>query len=131
MKKLWNLKIKHNFAGKIAEFLCRMYMRLRGYRIIAKNYRCGSGKNTPYGELDFIALKRKTIVFCEVKKRKRNSDFLHALSFKQQKRIMAGGMYFMRKHKKYKGYYMRFDVFFVRFPLHIRHIKNALYLERI
>ena len=126
MKKLWNLKITHNKAGKLAEFLCRMYMRLHGYKIIEKNYRCGRGKNTPYGELDFIALKGRTLVFCEVKKRKKSADFLHALSYEQQKRIMFGAQYFMKYHKKYRGYSMKFDVFFVRFPFHIRRIKNAL-----
>ena len=41
MIKLWKLKIKPYNSGKLAEFICRLYMRLSGYRIIAKNYRCG------------------------------------------------------------------------------------------
>lgn len=70
MKKLWNLKITPYKSGQLAEFVCRLYMRLHGYRIIAKNYKCGSGKKTSCGELDFVAAKGKRIVFCEVKKRK-------------------------------------------------------------
>ena len=38
MKKLWNLKITPYKSGQLAEFVCRLYMRLHGYRIIAKNY---------------------------------------------------------------------------------------------
>ena len=90
MKKLWNLKITPYKSGQLAEFVCRLYMRLHGYRIIAKNYKCGSGKKTSCGELDFVAAKGKRIVFCEVKKRKRSADFLYALSYKQQQRIMRG-----------------------------------------
>lgn len=126
MKKRWNLKISNKRTGRIAEFLCRMYMRFNGYRIIAKNYICGTGKKTPFGELDFVAVKAKTIVFCEVKKRQHNEDFLKALSYHQQQRIMNGGMYFISKNPKYKDYTLQFDVFFVRLPWHIERIKNAL-----
>ena len=69
MTKPWKLKINHNKSGHIAEFICRMYMRLKGYSIIEKNYKCGTGKKTPYGEIDFIALKNKRLFFCEVKKK--------------------------------------------------------------
>ena len=126
MKKRWNLKINNKQAGNFAEFLCRMYMRFAGYRIVAKNYICGSGKKTPFGELDFLAVKHKQIVFCEVKKRQHNEDFLKALSYKQQQRIMRGGLYFMRQNPQYKQHTVQFDVFFVRLPWHIERIKNAL-----
>ncbi len=126
MRKHWNLKIKHNQSGKIAEFVCRMYMRFLGYRIVAKNYISGTGKKTPFGELDFVAVKGKSIVFCEVKKRQRNEDFLKALSYHQQQRIMRGGQYFIAHHPQYSSYTIQFDVFFVRLPWHIERIKNAL-----
>ena len=44
MKKLWKLKITPNNTGKLAELICRIYMRFLGYKIIAKNYKTGSGK---------------------------------------------------------------------------------------
>jgi len=129
MKKLCRLKISPYKSGYLAEFLCRMYMRFHGYRIIAKNYHCGTGKKTPYGELDFVAIKGKRIVFCEVKKRKNNKEFLRALSAKQQGRILNGGQYFVKRNPKYKKYSMRFDVFFVKLPFSIRWIKGAIYRE--
>lgn len=110
--------------------MCRMYMRFHGYRIIAKNYRCGTGKKTPFGELDFVAIKGNIIVFCEVKKRQSNMEFLRALSYQQQQRILNGGQYFMRANPKYKKYEMRFDVFFVKLPFVIKHLKNAIYRNR-
>lgn len=131
MPKLWNLKISKKQSGTLAEFLCRIYMRLHGYRIIAKNYHCGSGKKTPYGELDFIALKGKRLVFCEVKKRRHEEDFLRALSYKQQQRIVRGGEYFVKHHRKYAMYKTQYDVFFVILPFFIKRIENALYDDTI
>lgn len=131
MNKLWKLKISNYNSGKIAEFICRIYMRLLGYRIIAKNYRCGSGKNTPYGELDFVAIKKKKIIFCEVKKRKASKNFWSALSYNQQQRIMRGGLYFIKSNPKYKSYSMQFDVFWIQLPFRIKRIKNALYIDKI
>lgn len=130
MTKRFKLRITANQSGKIAEFMCRMYMRFHGYRIIAKNYRCGTGKKTPFGELDFVAVKGNVIVFCEVKKRQNNMEFLRALSFQQQQRILNGGQYFLRANPKYKKYEMRFDVFFVKLPFEIKHLKNAIYRDR-
>lgn len=131
MKKLWKLKISTSNSGKLAEFICRIYMRLHGYRIVAKNYRCGSGCKTPYGELDFVAVKGKIIIFCEVKKRQRDNDFLSALSYTQRQRILAGGQYFIEHHPRYKNYFVQHDVFFVKLPLSIRRLKNALYYDSI
>ena len=129
MTKRFRLKITTNQSGKIAEFMCRMYMRFLGYRIVAKNYRCGTGKKTPFGELDFVAVKGNIIVFCEVKKRQSNMEFLRALSYQQQQRILNGGQYFMRANPKYKKYEMRFDVFFVKLPFSIKWLKNAIYRD--
>lgn len=129
MTKRFRLKITTNQSGKIAEFMCRMYMRFLGYQIVAKNYRCGTGKKTPFGELDFVAVKGKTIVFCEVKKRQNDMEFLRALSYQQQQRILNGGQYFLRANPKYKQYEMRFDVFFVKLPFSIKWLKNAIYRD--
>lgn len=65
MKKLWNLKITPYKSGQLAEFVCRLYMRLHGYRIIAKNYKCGSGKKTSCGELDLSPPKEKESFFAK------------------------------------------------------------------
>ncbi|MBR5154595.1 MAG: YraN family protein [Alphaproteobacteria bacterium] len=132
MKKLLKLKITPYNSGILAEFLCRMYMRILGYRIIAKNYRSRTkGRRTPYGELDFVAIKKQRIVFCEVKKRKNDTDFCKALPLKQQKRIVNGGLNFLRQNKKFSSYKMEFDVFFVILPFKIKRIKNAIYYDNV
>ena len=130
MKKHWKLKIKTYNSGKLAEFICRCYMRCLGYKIIAKNYRCGSGKNTPYGEIDFIATKKNRIIFCEVKKRNSQKSFWKALSYKQQQRILLGGRYFINANPKYKKYITQYDVFWIKLPFSIKRFKNALFVDR-
>ena len=57
--------MNNNNSGKLAEFLARMLMRCKGYRIICGNY--VTGKGTRAGEIDFIARRGKTIAFVEVK----------------------------------------------------------------
>ena len=130
MKKLLKLKITPYNSGYIAEFLCRMYMRLHGYRIIAKNYKLKHARKTPYGELDFIALKNNRIVFCEVKKRKHDTNFLHAITYKQQQRIIMGGINFLKHNPMYSKHAFQFDVFFVKLPFNIKRIENAIYSDK-
>jgi putative endonuclease len=45
------------------EALAALFLRLKGYRIEARNWRC------PLGELDIVAWDRDTLVFVEVKAR--------------------------------------------------------------
>lgn len=130
MTRLWKSKISSNSAGRLAEWLCRMYMRVHGYRIVAKNYHCGTGKNTPCGELDFVAVRGKTLIFCEVKNRKNETHFLSALTYKQQQRILKGGSYFLNRNPQYKHHAIQFDVFFVKLPCSIYRIKNALSFDK-
>ena len=45
--------MNNNLSGKISELLARSMFRLKGYKILAKNY--VTGKGTHAGEVDFIA----------------------------------------------------------------------------
>ena len=53
----------HLFLGWRGERAAARYLKRRGYRILARNFRRGRG------EIDLIALDRDTIVFVEVKTR--------------------------------------------------------------
>jgi len=50
-------------TAKKGEALAALLLRLKGYRIEARNWRC------PLGEIDIVAWDRKTLVFVEVKAR--------------------------------------------------------------
>ena len=117
-----NKKQKGNFA----EFYARLLLRLKGYRIIEKNFITGRG--TTAGETDIIALKGKTLVFVEVKERKSLENALYAIKPIQQKRIINAAKFYLKHHAKYQSYDVRFDGVFVS-KFKIKHIKNAWQLD--
>ncbi len=112
-----------NFSGHLAEFLARQLFRLKGYRIVCKNY--VTGKGTSAGEIDFIAVRFKNIVFVEVKKRRDKEMAAYAVKPTQQKRIRTAAENFLAKHPAYWDYDVRFDVVLICFPHYFRHIQNA------
>ena len=113
----------NNKSGKIAEFMARMFLRFKGYRIIEKNFK--TGKNMNIGEIDFVALKNNCLVFVEVKKRSSLEKAAYAVSENQQKRIIRGAEFFLKTHQKYRSCDIRFDVVLIAFPFKIKHLKNA------
>ncbi|MBR6327844.1 MAG: YraN family protein [Alphaproteobacteria bacterium] len=108
-------------TGSIGEFLARSFLRLKGYRIVEKNYVTGRGVGC--GELDIVACKRHTLVFVEVKSRQNMTDALSAIKNTQQKRIVRAAEVYLARHKKWQGFDVRFDAIFVS-GWRIRHIKN-------
>jgi putative endonuclease len=110
-------------SGRIAEFYARMFLRLKGYKIISKNIK--TKKETNIGEIDFIASKGKCLIFVEVKKRSSLENAAYAISTTQKKRIIRGAELYLKKNTRYKDFDIRFDAVLIAFPYHIRHIKNA------
>src|SRR5256885_13608340 len=50
--------------GRLAEFLCRWHLRLRGWHIVASHWRC------PAGEIDILARRGRVLAIIEVKLRR-------------------------------------------------------------
>lgn len=74
---------KAGLLGAWGESLAAEYLRKKGYRIVASNYRCR------FGEIDMIARTRQYLVFVEVKLR-RDDKFAEAkefVDFRKQTRI--------------------------------------------
>lgn len=115
--------MNNNFSGHFAEFLARCLFRLKGYRILAKNYVTGRG--TTAGEIDFIACRFKTLVFVEVKKRKDMETAANAIKNSQRKRIRTAAENFVAKNPAYQNYDIRFDAVLISLPFHVKHIENA------
>jgi putative endonuclease len=102
-------------VGRWAESCAKWWMRLKGYHIVAHRYK------TPFGEIDFIARRGRTLVAVEVKYRKTQEIALEAVHPRQQKRIYDAFTYFQTTLKWHPKTY-RFDVICIcpwRFPLHI------------
>ena len=57
------MQSQKQILGKEGEQIAEDYLKRKGYRLVARNFRC------PGGELDLIVLDRKVVVFVEVKTR--------------------------------------------------------------
>ncbi len=115
--------MKSKAKGRLAEFIARVYFRFKGYKIISSNYITGKGCGA--GEIDFIAIHKKVIVFVEVKQRSSIEKAKYAVSHQQQRRIWRAAEEYLSKHISYINYDVRFDVVLVCFPYKICHIQDA------
>ena len=96
--------------GRYGEALAAEYLRKKGCRILAMNYR------TRLGELDVIAADRRYVIFAEVKLRK-NAAFAEAREFvtfaKRQKLAAAAEEWLQKNPQKLQP---RFDVIEIYAP---------------
>lgn len=81
---------RNNIVGSWGESLAADYLRRKGYKLVATNYRCR------YGEIDLIVTSKKYLVFVEVKLRK-SAAFAQAMEFvdnrKQERLRTTAEMY--------------------------------------
>lgn len=110
-------------AGHFAEKLALLYLRCKGYRLLAQNYVTGRG--THAGEVDLIVCRGKTLVFVEVKKRSTLEEAAYAVRPFQQQRIRRAAEAFLAKNPVFANYDLRFDAVLIRFPLQITHLHQA------
>ena len=108
-------RVTHS-AGKRAEWLALVYLLCKGYRLVARRYKC------PAGEVDLIVARRKLVVFVEVKFRADRNIAAFSITPEQQSRIIRAAQYWTVKNQRDKPEVMRFDVVLLapwRWPLHI------------
>ncbi len=115
-----------NERGAWGEDRAVLYLRLHGYRILERNFRCRQG------EIDVIARRGETVAFVEVKLRK-NAEHGEAREFvtaSKQRRIVSTAEYWLAKNNC--ELQPRFDVIEIYAPdgtrtlrPAIRHLQNA------
>ncbi len=103
---------------KKAEKLAADYLKRKGYRILEKNYKA------PYGEIDIVAMKKKVLIFVEVKSGSgKRIKPLDRIDRRKIKRMLATAQHFiMSKSLHFKR--VRFDVIEVT-PSGITHIEEV------
>lgn len=81
--------LSHNSykTGLRAEFIARMYLRMRGFRILHNRYI--TGRNTNRAEIDIIAKRGNLLVFIEVKSRPDVNTACEAITASQARRLRA------------------------------------------
>ncbi len=102
--------------GRLAETLCVWWLRLRGYRILARDYRVA------VGEVDIVARRGGTLAAIEVKARDDRGRANEALSPRQRRRIERAIGQFLVRRPDLARLAIRFDVMLVtpgRLPHHL------------
>ncbi len=118
---------RNRSTGQEGEELASRYLRGRGYRILARNYR------SPFGELDIVAGKAGELVFCEVKARTVGDaeEALSAVDAKRRERMARAASYYLASEKP-EECGCRFDVIALLKKggkWKIVHVKDAFALE--
>lgn len=99
-----------------------MLLIAKGYRIAARRWK------TPFGEIDIVARRRRTLVFVEVKARMHVDDAAEAVTERTQRRIIAAAELWLVHHPDDTQRDIRFDVMLVapgRMPQHIANAFDA------
>jgi putative endonuclease len=102
--------------GQAAEALAAVWLRLKGYRIVARQVR------TPVGEVDIIARRGGVLAFVEVKARTELAMAADIISPRQRRRIVRAAQAFVARSPAHARLQPRFDVVLVaprRWPRHI------------
>jgi putative endonuclease len=102
--------------GRWSEALCRLALRLKGYRILACGWRCQQG------EIDIVAKRGGAVAIVEVKARSTLDAAGSALSPRQRLRLERAAATFVARHPTLTGLPVRFDVMLVtpgRWPRHL------------
>jgi len=109
--------------GRASEALCRLVLRLKGYRILASGFRA------PVGEIDIVARRGMTLAIVEVKARASLADAAESVSPRQRRRIARAASAFLALNPAAAGLAVRFDVMLVRRWRLPHHLRNAWRLE--
>jgi putative endonuclease len=103
--------------GRAAEWLCLWHLRLHGWHIVARGWRC------PSGEIDILARRGKILAVVEVKSRGAIATAASALAPRQRRRIARAAEAFLLSRPDLAGLDLRFDLMLVaplRLPRHWR-----------
>lgn len=109
-------KILHLRRGRRGEALAAFWLRLRGFRILARNWR------HPAGEIDILARRGPLLVAVEVKWRGSLDDAAEAVLAQQRRRIAQAAAVFLSRQPDAAMLSLRFDAVLLapgRLPRHI------------
>ncbi|HMK89025.1 MAG TPA: YraN family protein [Methylocystis sp.] len=105
--------------GLRAETLAALWLRLKGYRVLARQFR------VPAGEVDIIATRFRTIVFVEVKARGDLEDALVAITPQKLRRFRFAAARWLAQNPWAADHVLRADAVYVaprRLPRHVENV---------
>ena len=102
--------------GRRGESLAAWWLRLKGYRILAR------GLKSPVGEIDIVACRGRTLAIVEVKRRDDHLAAIDALGPRQQVRIARAAAWLLARRPELADHAVRFDILLIvprRWPRHL------------
>lgn len=105
-------------AGRVGETAAAWWLRLKGWRIVARRVR------TPAGEVDLVARRAGLVAFVEVKRRQTGAELDYAIDQYRLARVAAAAEYLAPRYLE-AGDDMRVDVILIAPGRALRHIENA------
>lgn len=106
---------KAEARGRRAETAAALFLRLKGYRILARRAK------TPVGEIDIVAARSGVVAFVEVKARRRGHA-AWAVTPQQTRRIARAARYWLGGNPAFAHNDCRFDIVIVspyQMPVHL------------
>ncbi|ACJ00403.1 YraN family protein [Rhodospirillum centenum] len=108
--------------GRRAEWLCRLALLLKGYRILATRLR------TPAGEVDILAERRGLLAVVEVKARPGLEAARAAVTEADWRRIARAAQGYAAARPRLAGHAIRYDLMVVlpgRWPVHLEDVRRS------
>ena len=116
-------KLRARAFGIRAEYAALAWLLLRGWRVLARNYR------TNNGEIDLIAARKDVIAFVEVKARPALEEARTAITHEKRRRISKAATHWIARNGWAMGYALRGDAIFIA-PLKLpEHVENVFELD--
>jgi putative endonuclease len=117
-----------NSRGMLAEQYAESWLCKKKLKILSCNYR------SRWGEIDIIALDKKTLCFIEVRYRKSDQygSAIETVTQSKQQRIIRTAQIYLQQNEKYIDEQIRFDVLSLTGNLHDPEIdwhKNAFMMS--
>lgn len=103
-------------AGRMAETVAAIWLRLKGYRILARRLK------TPVGEIDILAARGASLVAVEVKSRASRIAALESIAPRQWHRLARAVEWAQAHRPEWVGLSLRFDAVLLvpgRLPHHV------------
>ena len=108
--------------GRRGERIAAWWLRLKGYRVLARGFRC------PAGEVDLIARRGSILAIVEVKHRDSLAVAGEAVGPRQQHRVRRAAEHFLQRRPDLAGLQLRFDAVLLvprQLPRHLKDAWNA------
>ncbi len=105
--------------GRLGEAVAAAWLRLKGYRIVARRVR------TPVGEIDILARRGPVLAVVEVKARPTETAAAEAIGGRQRRRLERAVAWYLGRHPALAQADVRFDAVLVTPRRPPRHIVDA------